>query len=97
MASFILIIIIKMFPWNSLRSLPEKSLAEFNRDFQKSFGQAPQQWLSEKILAKELNRIVNKNIKPLGIYLERTFHSLSHSFLFLKKVRKAPIRSVATS
>ena len=71
--------------------LTGRSLAGFKRDFQKTFGISPRQWLQEKRLTEALHLIEKKSKKPSAIYLDLGFESLSHfSHSFKKKFGKAP-------
>lgn len=71
--------------------LTGRSLAGFKRDFQKTFGIAPRQWLLERRLEEARHLIEKKNKKPAGIYLDLGFESLSHfSHSFKKKFGKTP-------
>lgn len=71
--------------------LTGRSLAGFKRDFQKTFGMSPRQWLQEKRLTEARHLIENKNKRPSAIYLDLGFESLSHfSHAFKKKFGKAP-------
>jgi AraC family transcriptional regulator, exoenzyme S synthesis regulatory protein ExsA len=78
-------------PVERFAQLTGRSLAGFKRDFQKTFGMAPRQWLQEKRLTEARYLIVDKNKKPSSIYLDLGFESLSHfSHSFKKKYGKAP-------
>jgi len=78
-------------PVDKFAQLTGRSLAGFKRDFQKTFGTAPRQWLQEKRLAEARHLIEKKNMKPSAIYLDLGFESLSHfSHSFKKKFGKAP-------
>lgn len=78
-------------PVEKFARLTGRSLAGFKRDFQKTFGMAPRQWLLEKRLAEAQYLIEKKNKKPSAIYLDLGFESLSHfSHSFKKKFGKAP-------
>jgi len=78
-------------PVKEFAELTGRSLAGFKRDFQKTFGMAPRQWLQETRLTEARNLIENKNKKPSAIYLDLGFESLSHfSSSFKKKFGKAP-------
>jgi len=78
-------------PVAEFAELTGRSLAGFKRDFQKTFGMAPRQWLQEKRLTEAKNLIENRNKKPSAIYLDLGFESLSHfSSSFKKKFGKAP-------
>lgn len=78
-------------PLEKFAQLTGRSLAGFKRDFQKTFGMAPRQWLQERRLAEARYLIEKKNKKPSAIYLDLGFESLSHfSHSFKKKFGKAP-------
>jgi AraC family transcriptional regulator, exoenzyme S synthesis regulatory protein ExsA len=78
-------------PIEKFAQLTGRSLAAFKRDFQKTFGMAPRQWLQDKRLAEARHLIENRNKKPSAIYLELGFESLSHfSHSFKKKFGKTP-------
>jgi AraC-like DNA-binding protein len=78
-------------PVEKFAQLTGRSLAGFKRDFQKTFGISPRQWLQEKRLTEALHLIEKKNKKPSAIYLDLGFESLSHfSHSFKKKFGKAP-------
>lgn len=78
-------------PVAEFAELTGRSLAGFKRDFQKTFGMAPRQWLQEKRLTEAKNLIENKNKKPSAIYLDLGFESLSHfSSSYKKKFGKPP-------
>lgn len=71
--------------------LTGRSLAGFKRDFQKTFGMSPRQWLQEKRLTEARHLIEKKQKKPSAIYLDLGFESLSHfSHSFKRKFGKAP-------
>lgn len=71
--------------------LTGRSLAGFKRDFQKTFGTSPRQWLQNKRLTEARHLIEKKNKKPSAIYLDLGFESLSHfSHSFKQKFGKAP-------
>ena len=79
------------FPVEKFAQLTGRSLAGFKRDFQKTFGSAPRQWLQEKRLTEAQHLIERKHKKPSAIYLDLGFESLSHfSHSFKKKFGKAP-------
>lgn len=81
-------------PIEKFAQLTGRSLAGFKRDFQKTFGMSPRQWLQEKRLTEARHLIDNKNRKPSSIYLELGFESLSHfSHSFKKKFGKAPTQN----
>lgn len=85
-------------PVEKFAQLTGRSLAGFKRDFQKTFGMAPRQWLLEKRLAEARHLIENKNKKPSAIYLDLGFESLSHfSHAFKKQFGTAPtVRAIKT-
>lgn len=79
------------FPVDKFAQLTGRSLAGFKRDFQKTFGMSPRQWLQEKRLTEARHLIERKNKRPSAIYLDLGFESLSHfSHAFKKKFGKAP-------
>lgn len=78
-------------PVEEFARLTGRSLAGFKRDFQKTFGGSPRQWLQEKRLTEARHLIEKKNKKPSAIYLDLGFESLSHfSHSFKKRFGKAP-------
>lgn len=78
-------------PVEKFALLTGRSLAGFKRDFQKTFGMAPRQWLQERRLVEARHLIESKNKKPSAIYLDLGFESLSHfSHSFKKKFGKTP-------
>lgn len=78
-------------PIEKFAQLTGRSLAAFKRDFQKTFGTSPRQWLQEKRLLEARHLIEKKKRKPSAIYLELGFESLSHfSHSFKKMFGKAP-------
>jgi AraC-like DNA-binding protein len=78
-------------PVEKFAHLTGRSLAGFKRDFQKTFGMSPRQWLQEKRLTEARHLIEKNNKKPSAIYLDLGFESLSHfSHSFKKKFGKAP-------
>lgn len=77
-------------PIEKFAQLTGRSLAAFKRDFRKTFGAAPRQWLQERRLA-EARHLIEKHQKPSAIYLDLGFESLSHfSHAFKKKFGKTP-------
>jgi AraC-like DNA-binding protein len=71
--------------------LTGRSLAGFKRDFQKTFGMSPRNWLQEQRLSEARHLIEKKKKKPSDIYLDLGFETLSHfSHSFKKKFGKAP-------
>lgn len=78
-------------PIEKFAQLTGRSLAGFKRDFQKTFGSPPRQWLQDKRLNAAKQLIEMKHQKPSAIYLELGFESLSHfSYSFKKKFGMAP-------
>jgi AraC-like DNA-binding protein len=78
-------------PVEKFAQLTGRSLASFKRDFQKTFGSPPRQWLQDKRLNVARHLIKNKHQKPSAIYLDLGFESLSHfSHSFKRKFGKAP-------
>lgn len=78
-------------PVEKFAQLTGRSLAGFKRDFQKTFGLPPRQWLQNKRLNEAKHLIETKHQKPSSIYLDLGFESLSHfSYSFKKKFGKAP-------
>jgi AraC-like DNA-binding protein len=77
-------------PVAEFAELTGRSLAGFKRDFQKTFGLAPRQWLQAKRLT-EARALIEKQKKPSDIYLDLGFESLSHfSSSFKNKFGKTP-------
>ncbi|MHA4806978.1 helix-turn-helix domain-containing protein [Flavitalea flava] len=78
-------------PVEKFAQLTGRSLAGFKRDFQKTFGKPPRQWLQEKRLVEARHLIEKRNKKPSAIYLDLGFESLSHfSHSYKKKFGKTP-------
>ncbi|MCE7065123.1 AraC family transcriptional regulator [Dyadobacter sp. CY326] len=78
-------------PVEKFAQLTGRSLAAFKRDFLKTFGVPPRQWLQDKRLTEAKYRLENKHEKPSAIYLDLGFESLSHfSHSFKKKYGMAP-------
>jgi AraC-like DNA-binding protein len=78
-------------PVEKFAQLTGRSLAGFKRDFKKSFGTPPRQWLTERRLVEARHLIEKKNRKASAIYLDLGFESLSHfSHSFKKRFGKAP-------
>ncbi|GAB3926238.1 AraC family transcriptional regulator [Mucilaginibacter myungsuensis] len=78
-------------PVEKFAQLTGRSLAAFKRDFQKTFGQPPRQWLQERRLTEARHLIEAKHRKPSAIYLDLGFESLSHfSHTFKKRFGKTP-------
>lgn len=77
-------------PVEKFAQLTGRSLAGFKRDFKKTFGTSPRQWLTERRLT-EARHLIEKKKKPSAIYLDLGFESLSHfSNSFKKKFGKTP-------
>jgi AraC family transcriptional regulator, exoenzyme S synthesis regulatory protein ExsA len=77
-------------PVERFAQLTGRSLAGFKRDFNKTFGTSPRQWLMERRLM-EARHLIEKKKKPSTIYLDLGFESLSHfSHSFKKKFGKTP-------
>ena len=78
-------------PIEKFAQLTGRSLAGFKRDFQKSFGTSPRQWLQDKRLTEARYQIEKKSKKPSAIYLDLGFESLSHfSNSFKRKFGMTP-------
>jgi AraC-like DNA-binding protein len=78
-------------PTEKFAQLTGRSLAGFKRDFQKTFGSPPRQWLQHKRLNTAKHLIETKGQKPSAIYLNLGFESLSHfSSSFKKKFGMSP-------
>ncbi|SFD16339.1 AraC-type DNA-binding protein [Chitinophaga sp. CF118] len=78
-------------PVEKFAQLTGRSLAGFKRDFKKTFGTPPRQWLKERRLVEARHLIEKKNRKASAIYLDLGFESLSHfSHSFKKRFGKAP-------
>jgi AraC-like DNA-binding protein len=78
-------------PIEKFAQLTGRSLAGFKRDFQKTFGTSPRQWLQDKRLTEARFQIEKKSKKPSVIYLDLGFESLSHfSNSFKQKFGMAP-------
>ncbi|MFC3559097.1 helix-turn-helix domain-containing protein [Pedobacter jamesrossensis] len=71
--------------------LTGRSLSSFKRDFQKTFGVQPGQWLKKKRLEEAYFQISQQHQKPSVVYLEVGFEDFSHfSFAFKKEFGKSP-------
>ncbi|HMH23259.1 MAG TPA: AraC family transcriptional regulator [Puia sp.] len=78
-------------PVEKFAQLTGRSLAGFKRDFQKTFGTSPRQWLQDKRLTEARYQIEKKSKKPSAIYSDLGFESLSHfSNSFKQKFGIAP-------
>jgi AraC-like DNA-binding protein len=72
-------------PMDKFGYLTGRSLSTFNRDFKKSFHITLQKWLARKRLELAHYQLVEKQRKPVEVYLETGFENLSHfSFAFKK-------------
>lgn len=77
-------------PIESFAKLTGRSLAGFKRDFQRTFGVPPRQWLQMKRLEEAYYQIEEHHKKPSSIYLELGFESLSHFSDSFKKMFGIP-------
>lgn len=78
-------------PVEQFARLTGRSLAGFKRDFKKTFGAPPRQWLQERRLMEARHLIEKKDMKVSAIYLDLGFETLAHfSHSFKKKFGKAP-------
>jgi len=85
-------------PVERFARLTGRSLAGFKRDFAKTFGVPPRQWLFDKRLKAAKYLIEQKHQKPSAIYLDLGFESLPHfSRSFKQKFGKAPTNLTKTS
>lgn len=73
-------------PIEHFAKLTGRSLSGFKRDFQKTFGVPPRQWLQRKRLEEAYYQIEKHNKKPSEIYLELGFESLPHFSDTFKKI-----------
>lgn len=73
-------------PIEHFAKLTGRSLASFKRDFQKTFGLPPRQWLQRKRLNEAYLQIEKYHKKPSAIYLELGFESLAHFSDSFKKM-----------
>ncbi|RFZ94034.1 AraC family transcriptional regulator [Mucilaginibacter conchicola] len=82
-------------PIEKFAQLTGRSLAGFKRDFSKTFGMAPHQWLQQRRLAEAKHLIEHKQQKPSAIYLDLGFETLSHfSHAYKKQYGNAPTRAI---
>ncbi|WP_235324394.1 helix-turn-helix domain-containing protein [Pedobacter lusitanus] len=65
--------------------LTGRSLSGFKRDFAKTFGTTPKQWLREKRLDEAYYMIKHKKQKPADFYLDLGFENLSHFYFAFKQ------------
>ncbi|MCF2444036.1 AraC family transcriptional regulator [Dyadobacter sp. CY345] len=71
--------------------LTGRSLSSFKRDFQKTFGTNPGNWLKKKRLEEAYFQISQHKQRPSEVYLEVGFEDLSHfSFVFKKEFGQTP-------
>jgi len=71
--------------------LTGRSLSSFKRDFQKTFGTNPGNWLKKKRLDEAYFQISKHRTKSSKVYLEVGFEDLSHfSYAFKKQFGKTP-------
>ena len=85
-------------PVERFARLTGRSLAGFKRDFAKTFGVPPRQWLLDKRLKAAKYLIEQKHQKPSAIYLDLGFESLPHfSRSFKQKFGKASTNLIKTS
>lgn len=66
--------------------LTGRSLSAFKRDFQSIFNETPSRWLVKKRLEEARLLISQKKQKPVDIYLDLGFESLSHFSVAFKKL-----------
>ncbi|SHE76241.1 helix-turn-helix domain-containing protein [Pedobacter caeni] len=69
----------------SFAKLTGRSMSSFKRDFSKTFGTTPKQWLRDKRLDEAFYRIKHKKQKPADIYLDLGFENLSHFYFSFKQ------------
>jgi AraC-like DNA-binding protein len=72
-------------PLEKFSYLTGRSLTTFNRDFHRVYNTTPQRWLTLKRLELAHYQLVNKNRKPVEVYLETGFENLSHFSYSFKK------------
>ena len=87
-------------PAEKLAYLTGRSLATFKRDFKKTFKSTPGRWVQSKRLEEAYFLIYSKGKKPVDIYLDLGFESISHfSYAFKKffgiSASKLPTKRVA--
>ena len=71
--------------------LTGRSLSAFKRDFKAIFNETPNRWLVQKRLQEAYFLMDKKSEKPVNIYLDLGFETLSHfSFAFKRKFGHAP-------
>ena len=86
-------------PAEKLAYLTGRSLATFKRDFKKTFKSAPGRWIQSKRLEEAYFLIYDRGKKPVDIYLDLGFESISHfSYAFKKffgiNASKLPTKTV---
>ena len=72
-------------PAEKLAYLTGRSLATFKRDFKKTFKSTPNRWVQSKRLEEAYFLIYRKGKKPVDIYLDLGFESISHFSYAFKK------------
>lgn len=78
-------------PLKEFAYLTGRSLTTFKRDFHKLYNITPQRWLTHKRLELAYYQLVEKNRKPVEVYIEAGFENLSHfSFAFKKQFGLTP-------
>jgi len=71
--------------------LTGRSLSSFKRDFQKTFGEAPGNWLKRKRLEEAYFQIHSNNLQASEVYMDVGFENLSHfSYAFKKQFGISP-------
>lgn len=80
-------------PLEKFARLTGRSLAGFKRDFQRTFGMPPRQWLQEQRLAEARRLLEDKSKKPSEFYLDLGFESLHHfSHAFKRRFGVSPTK-----
>ncbi|WP_034671735.1 helix-turn-helix domain-containing protein [Epilithonimonas caeni] len=75
--------------------LTGRSLSSFKRDFKNLFNATPGRWLTKKRLEEAYFLINTKHQKPVDIYLDLGFESLSHfSVAFKKEFNLTPTKLI---
>lgn len=78
-------------PLEKFGYLTGRSLTTFKRDFHNIYNTTPQRWLTQKRLKLAHYELVEKNRKPVEVYLETGFENLSHfSYAFKKQFGLTP-------
>lgn len=71
--------------------LTGRSVASFRRDFKKLFNTTPQKWLTARRLDLAYYEIMEKQRKPVDVFLEAGFENLSHfSYAFKNQFGHSP-------